>query len=508
MIEKIWKFHGGVHPEQKKDLSNQSPIQKAGIPEKLILPLQQHIGEINKPIVKLGDKVLKGQMIAHTNAYISAPIHAPTSGTIIAIEEMAIAHPSGLTAPCIVLQPDFEDKWMDLPATEDFYTLSKDEIRQRIRNAGIVGLGGATFPTSVKVNVGNERCPVHTIILNGAECEPYITCDDKFMQEHAEDILKGLEILKYLVTPAHCIIGLEDNKPEAYQSLIKAKEKFCPDLKVDIVSIPTVYPTGGEKQLIKILTNKEVPSGRHACEIGIIGLNVASVAAIYYAIQLNKPLISRIVTVTGENIKNPGNFETLIGTPFKYLIEKAGGYKENIDNNIIMGGPMMGFTVANDEVPIVKGTNCILVKKQEKPKLAMPCIRCAACVEVCPANLLPQQLYWYSKAKDVEKAKEYNLFDCIECGCCAYVCPSNIPLVQYYRAAKTDIAYQEREKQKADIAKLRHDYREARLAEEKRLKEERLKAKRAAVQQNTEDDKQAAIQAALERVKAKKAKEQ
>lgn len=508
--KKIWQFHGGLHLPDHKAESTGQPVGKIPLPEKLFIPLQQHIGEPAEPVVKPGDKVLKGQTIAQVKDYIGAPIQAPTSGTISDISKTLVPHPSGLSATCIVMDPDGKETWGELPEPLPHYEqLEVNILRERIRWAGIVGLGGAAFPTSVKVNPGPEH-PIHTLVINGAECEPYITCDDMLMRDQADRVLEGVHILLHIIGAKRCLIGVEDNKPAAISALEQALQDSQLD-NVEIRVLPTRYPTGGEKQLIKLLTGLEVPSHGIPAEIGVVCLNVATTAAVTDAVLAGRPLLQRIVTVTGEGVNKPCNLEVLFGTPVNYVVQHAGGYSDRI-HRLILGGPMMGFTLQDDSVPVIKSTNCLLAASAaEAPDTgpASACIRCGKCAEVCPANLLPQQLYWHARAKDLENAQEYNLFDCIECGCCSYVCPSHIPLVQYYRYAKTESWAQEREKQQSEAARKRHEARVERLERLKRERQANLRKKKEALDSKAEksdDAKKAAIEAAMKRAAAKKAK--
>ncbi len=491
----LWEFHGGIEPDGHKGLSNQTPIVQANIPPFLVLPLLQHIGEPAEPIVQVGDKVLKGQIIAHCHAYncsllMSVPVHASSSGTVKAIEARAVPHPSGLMAPCIVIETDGEDTWAEYTALTDYKTLSPGIVRDHIAKAGIVGLGGAGFPAHIKLKPES----IDTLIINGAECEPYITCDDRLMREHAHDIIAGAQIIGHVLGGAkRCVIAVENNKQAAYQALLDAVDGW-----VEVVKVPTLYPMGGERQLIQVLTGKEVGRAQLPASIGIVVHNVETTRAVYRAVQLGQPLVSRVITVTGNGVEKPQNLEALLGTPMQALLEQC-GYQSDIQR-LIMGGPMMGFALPNDKMPIIKTTNCLIVSRTIEPKpLPKPCIRCGACANACPINLLPQQLYWYTKAKDFKKAQDYHLFDCIDCGCCSYVCPSHIPLVSYYRYAKAEIRATERERKKADIAKQRYEFRQFRL---ERFKKERSERHKKAV---SDKSKQAEIQAAIERVKAKKA---
>jgi electron transport complex protein RnfC len=513
----LWNFHGGLHLPENKALSQFQPIRQARLPASLVLPLHQHIGAPAQPLVSVGDKVLKGQKIADASAPVTAPIHAPTSGTVVEIDDYPIPHPSGLSGPCIVIESDGDDRWTSLPEPiKDYRSADAATLRARIRESGIVGMGGATFPSAVKLNPGK---PIKTLIINGAECEPYITCDDRLMQERPERVLQGVRILQHILQSEECLIAIEDNKPEA---ILELHNLVQDDEPIEVVRIPTLYPSGGEKQLIRILTGREVPSSGLPAQLGVICHNVATAAAIADAVLEGKPLISRLVTLTGEGIKEAGNYEALIGTLASDLIQQAGGY-QNSPEQLILGGPMMGFDLASDHIPITKGANCLLCPVPEelpRPDAAQACIRCGRCADVCPAHLLPQQLYWYSRAKDLEKTQDYNLFDCIECGCCSHVCPSHIPLVHYFRYAKHESWAQEQERRESEHAKQRHDSRVARLDRLEAERKARLRKKKEALDKkppkgkpdkpglSDKESKQAAIEAAMKRAAEKKAKQQ
>ncbi len=518
---KLWKFHGGVHPLFHKEDSNRLPIKVADIPAQLILPIQQHIGREAEPIVQVGDTVFKGQVIAEQDGTISATIHAPTSGIVTAIEERHIPHASGLNGICVVIDTDGKDDWgkYKLSALADYNNSEIDILLERIRNAGIVGLGGAVFPTAVKL-AGSCDKQLKTLIINGAECEPYITCDDRLMREKSVEIITGIKILQSMLTPEQCLIAIEDNKPEAILAMQQASSD---DASIEVVPIPTIYPSGGEKQLIEILTGIEVPAGGLPLDLGFLSLNTGTVYSIYKAVIVGEPLISRIVTVTGNGVQHPQNFEVLIGTPFSHLAQQAGGYTKMAEH-LIMGGPMMGFALPDDQVPVVKATNCALFISSTSLRESnsafsnqptLPCIRCGKCMDVCPVKLLPQQLYWHIRAKDFDKAQDHNLKDCIECGACSYVCPSHIPLVDYYRFAKTEIRQQKIAQEKANLSRERHEFLLFRKKREKREREEQRAAHKAALQKkknqakNSTDNaastpKADAIKAAMERAQAKK----
>ncbi len=497
-MTRFWQFHGGIKLNGNKNLSSEQPIAKANLPQFLILPLLQHIGVPAEPVVKVGDKVLKGQIIAHCQANdchlkMSVPLHASSSGTVVAIEPHSVPHPSGLKANCIVIETDGRDEWVECNSITDYTTISPMTLRQHIAMAGIVGLGGAGFPSHMKL----KSAGIDTLIINGAECEPYITCDDRLMREYPNDIVTGAQIFRHILGGTqHCIIAVEDNKPAAYSALLQSAQG-----RVSVVKVPTLYPTGGEKQLIHVLTGQEIGKAQLPADFGIVVHNIETTRAVYRAVKAGRPLISRVVTVTGNGIEQPQNLEVLLGTPIQVIIDQC-GRKPDIEQ-LIMGGPMMGFTLPHDQLPIIKTTNCLIISSTPTlttQQTAMPCIRCGACAQVCPVNLLPQQLYWYTKAKDFKMAKNYHLFDCIECGCCAYVCPSYLPLVDYYRYAKAEIRANEQERQKANLARNRHEFRTFRLAREKAEKLARHQSAAAASQL----DKKNIIEAALERVKAKK----
>ncbi|WP_041208550.1 electron transport complex subunit RsxC [Aeromonas jandaei] len=496
----IWDFHGGIHPADNKLQSSQSPVEQAGLPPRLIIPVRQHAGAAGDLLVQVGDKVKKGQPLTRYARGRVVPVHASTSGIITEIANHTVAHPSGLDDLCVILTPDGEDEWGELDGKPDYWNLERGELLERIQQAGIAGLGGAVFPTHSKLDGRGQLTEI--LIVNGLECEPYITTDDRLMQQYADEIMDGIRVLKHLLKPKLTLIGVEDNKPEAITELTR----HATDEDVLVKTVPTKYPSGGAKQTIELLTGRQVPKGGRAVDIGIMVLNVATVFAIKRAIIDGEPLIERIVTLTGESFKKPGNAWVRLGTPVRWLLQRF-ELQPEADQRVIMGGPMMGFTLPHAMVPVVKATNCLLAPTQAElpaPGPEQACIRCSACADACPASLLPQELYWYSKAKEYDKAEKLNLMDCIECGACAWVCPSEIPLVQYYKIAKDDIREARAEAEKAERAKQRFEAKQARFEREKAAREARhAEAAAQRRQAMTAAGGEDPVAAALARIKAK-----
>ena len=508
MTIKLHDFPGGLVLDGHKTESTRHGLRQCSLPDRLFLPLRQHSGEPAQPRVQPGDYVRKGELIADNSATYCDAIHASTSGRVREIGQYPVAHPSGQRDDCIVIDVDGEDTAFDSEPVDPAGQEPR-ALMERINRAGIVGLGGAAFPTSPKLSRGRTQ-QVDTLIINGVECEPYISCDDILMRSYADETIRGAGYLQQILEPRSTIIAIEDNKPEALASMRDALSAQ-PLAATEIAVIQTRYPSGGEKQLVQIVSGREVPRGKLALDIGFYCQNVATCVAVTRALERNQPLISRIVTLAGDNIRNPGNWETRLGTPIAHLVEQAGGYRSS-GTHLVMGGPMMGFSLSGDDVPIVKASNCILALQRETipmhPGLHDECIRCGKCNEVCPASLLPQQLYWHARARAYEPVQEYHLFDCIECGCCAAVCPSQIPLVQYYRASKSEIRAQRKALFKSDRARARFESRERRLALKKQQEEERRRLKREALQKKRAAGGDSAapdpVQAALDRVKARK----
>ncbi len=471
----LFDFRGGIHLPHHKEKTSATPIQSVPLAEELILPIKQHVGQKSEPIVEVGQYVQKGEPLTQGNNLITVPIHASTSGTISAIKPHVIAHPSGLTDLCIFLKPDGTDTPYPYPKTPDYQTQSPQALIEIIRQAGIAGLGGGVFPTAVKIAAAKTR--IKTLIINAVECEPYISADDRLMQEHAQDIMQGIAILQHILKPASIVIAIENDKPVAIASM----QSVCPS-DIEIITIPSKYPSGGEKQLIEIITGQQVPKQGLPIDLGVLVQNVGTVFAIQQAVIYGRPLISRVVTITGALIPQPANIWVPLGTPITHLLQHFGLHPESNHQRIIIGGPMMGFTLPQIHTPVSKTCNCILVLNEtELPVLPKesPCIRCGACSDACPAGLLPQQLYWFAKGHEYEKAKAHDLFECIECGICAFVCPSQIPLVQYYRVAKSNIREKEREQNQAKRAKERFEQKQIRLEKEKQAREARIQAIKA-----------------------------
>ena len=497
--DKIWDFDGGIHPPEMKTQSNGTPLRQLPLADRFIIPLKQHIGHEGEICVKPGDKVLRGQPLTFGTGRM-LPVHAPTSGVIEAIGPHMTAHPSGLAEMSVFIAPDGEDRWIERDGVADYRQLPREEVIKRIHQAGVAGLGGAGFPTATKLKGGLNS--TRTLIINAAECEPYITADDRLMQDCADEVIEGSRILAWVLQAERVLIGIEDNKPEAIAALKRALGG-ANDLQLRV--IPTKYPSGGAKQLTKILTGKEVPHGGRSSDIGVLMQNVGTAWAVKRAIIDGEPLTERVVTLTGEAVTQPGNVWGRLGTPVSHLLHHA-GFQPQPKQMVIMGGPLMGFTLPALDVPVVKITNCLLApsaSEMGEPQPELSCIRCSACADACPANLLPQQLYWYSQGADHDKARAYHIDDCIECGACAWVCPSNIPLVQYYRQEKAELRAIDLEAKRTAEAKARFEARQARLEREKLAREARHAQAKRKVSASEQDE----IAAALARVKAKKAAE-
>lgn len=482
----------GVHPDDHKRPAADAPVRVMPVPARLYLPLQQHLGGAARPTVLVGQKVSKGELLAEATGMVSAPLHAPTSGTVVAVTEVTAPHPSGLSLPAIILEADGADEWCELTACADPYALTPADIGRRVAAAGVVGLGGAAFPSAVKLG-GALRAEVTTLVINGGECEPYLSCDDRLMRDAAAGIVDGIRLMLHATGAQVALVGIEDNKPEAIAAMQAAAAGFA---AVQVRPVPARYPMGSEKQLIQVLTGIEVPADGRPADIGVIVHNVATALAVRAAVREGKPLISRLVTVNGNCVAAPGNVEVRIGTLAEEVIAFAGGLKGDGLGlaRRIMGGPMMGMQIPHWRVPVVKGSSGILALDAAEVAAAEPdpCIRCGSCVKACPMGLLPLEMSARIRNEAYGEAIDYGLKDCIACGCCAYVCPSKIPLVQYFVHAKGELAAQDRAKLRTEATKKLAQQRQERLDREAREKAE------AAAKRKAEREAAAAAKAAAE----------
>jgi electron transport complex protein RnfC len=503
--ERLHHFHGGLRLRHNKKISCTTPVEKTPLATRYFVPLLQHIGQESEPTVTAGQKVLKGDPLGVVAQPGSGCVHAPTSGTVTSIARRPISHPSGAEGRCIVIRPDGLDQWKDLEPVENWEDASPDTLRRKISRSGIVGLGGAVFPTGFKINEASER-GIHTLILNGSECEPYISCDEMLMREQPDSVIQGARILQKAVGASRTVIAIEDQMGAVGTALAEAVTKSGAS-GIDIVKVTTIYPEGGEKQLIQVLTGLEVPSGGRPTDLGLLCQNVATATAVARAVVEGKPLIERIVTVTGNGVRKPRNLLAQIGTPISNLVDQCGGYAPGAAR-LVLGGPMMGYSLSSDSNPVIKAANCILALTEEdiRPiQPEMPCIRCGECARVCPAMLLPQALNWSVRNGLWDDTSRLGLSDCIECGCCDFVCPSHIPLVDWFRFGKSELQLLERERGAAEAARRRFEAREARLARLKRERKQRIEDKKRALRDG--GGKQKKIAAAIERARSRQGKD-
>jgi len=478
---KSLRIRGGVHAEERKDATLELPIVSSyPIAKKLYIPLQQHIGKAAEPVVKVGDSVLKGQLLAHSQGMISAPVHAPSSGVIEDINFYPAPHPSALPIRTIVIATDGKDQWIERHPVADPFVLEPEEISARVAAAGIVGLGGATFPSAVKLNLGRQN-NIHTLLINGGECEPYLTCDDRLMQERADDIVDGIRLMLHGMEASVAKIGIENNKPEAIKAMTLACEPYD---QIEVVTVPTRYPMGWEKQLISFMTGKEVPAESRTTDIGMVMHNVATAYAIHKAIRHDEPLVSRVVTVSGNATKRPMNIEVAIGTLITDIFTICLAEPKDIAR-IVMGGPMMGEALPHSNMPIVKATSGVLALTTDEITVAKEeaCIRCASCIQACPVGLLPVDMANFIRTNQLDSAVNIGLKDCISCGSCSYVCPSHIPLVHYFKYASGELVSRQQAQHKSEQTKKLADDRTKRMErieQEKAEEDERRKAEKEA----------------------------
>jgi len=479
---KLFSIRGGIHPHDRKQLSAEQAIENLPMPALLHIPLQQHIGASADPLVKRGEVVKKGQMLARSQGMISAPVHAPTSGRIMGVGGYPAHHASGLLVRTITLKPDGREEWtQDLTPLADPFTLAPEEIAKQVATAGIVGMGGATFPSAVKLNL-RKRYQLHTLVINAAECEPYLTCDDRLMREHSVEVLDGILLMAYALGVEKALIGIENNKPHAQTALREAicelKETYA--ITLQVVGLPTRYPMGSEKHLVQTLIGQETPARGLTADIGVVVHNVATAYAVHEAVRYGRPLISRLVTVSGGAIHQPKNLRVPLGTPLENLIRHCGGFSQEVAR-LISGGPMMGQPLPSTRVPVVKGSNGLLALTAEEVGAARqsPCIRCASCVRACPCGLVPLEMSAHIRAGSLEASVKLGLMDCIACGSCSYVCPSHIPLVQYFNYAKGELAARQRAQHKQGETKRLAEARGARMEAIKLAKQEQMKKRKA-----------------------------
>ena len=474
---KLFPVRGGVHPEYRKELTSELSIVPLPMPERLYIPLQQHIGAPAEPLIAIGDRVRKGQMIARAQGAVSAPLHAPTSGKVVNIANLRAPHPSGLPQRTIVIEPDGLDEWTDLPAPVDPFSATPKEIAQRVAECGIVGLGGATFPSAVKLDL-RSRHKLDILLINGAECEPYLTCDDRLMREFPAEVIDGIRIMAYTLGVPRIVIAIEDNKPQALDAMTGAAKPFQ---EISVVGVPVRYPMGSERHLTLAVTGRETPARKLTADVGVVVHNVATARAIHHAIRHGRPLLSRVVTISGRAIRKPKNVDVPIGALITDLISFCGGYATQPDR-LIMGGPMMGAPLPTPDVSVVKGTSGVLAltRAETGEDAPQPCIRCGTCVDICPCGLVPVAMAAHIRKDDLDGAAKIGVQDCVSCGSCSYACPSHIPLVQFFNFAKGRLNALEKDRRKRDLNKRLADARNARLEKQAQAKAAALAARKAA----------------------------
>jgi electron transport complex protein RnfC len=477
-LRQAWRSPSwGAHPDDRKRPAADLPLRVMPVPARLYVPLAQHIGAPAEPVVTVGDTVLAGELLAAASAAVSAPVHAPSSGRVVDLVDIVAPHPSGLTIPALVIETDGRDRWCERERAVDPFLLSPAEIGRRVAAAGVVGLGGAAFPAAVKLS-GSRSAAVEALLVNGAECEPYLSCDDRLMRDRAAAIVDGAAIVRFAVGAARVIVGIEDNKPEALAAMRGAA---AGDPSISVRAIPAHYPMGSERQLVKTLTGAEIPAGGRPADVGVVVHNVGTLLAIRAAIRDGTPLVSRVLTVAGGAIRAPGNVEVRIGTPLSELVAYCGGLLRE-PARVLLGGPMMGLRAPSLAVPVVKGTGGVLLLTADEvaQREPAPCLRCGRCVQACPVGLVPLEMARRVDAGDLDGAADWGLRDCLACGCCAYVCPAALPLVQSFQHAKGELAARARSESRLEATRRLARARRERLEREAREKAEAAARRRAA----------------------------
>ena len=476
----LFQVRGGVTLSYRKELSSESAIVRMPVPTRLYIPLQQHVGSPAEPVVEVGQWVGKGQLIGRGGRGISANVHASTSGTVAAIEDRVAPHPSGLTQLTVVIDADGEDRWAELPSpiTDDFpLPATPRELNERVAAAGIVGLGGAAFPSAVKLDM-RYKYSIDTLVINGAECEPYITCDDRLMREAANEIVDGVRIMAYALAVEYIIIAIEGNKPKAVKAMREAAKA---DRSIRVVTVPTRFPMGSAQHLLLAVTGRETPADKRTAEVGAVVHNVATARAVSCAVRRGEPLISRVVTVSGFGVREPANVEVRLGTPVEDLLAFCGGLHP-VPTLLINGGPMMGAPLPSVHAPVVKGSSGVLAltasEINDGPET--PCIRCGKCVSACPAGLVPVEMAQLIKRGDLQGAKAIGSQDCIACGSCSYICPSHIPLAHYFSFANGKLNALDRDARRQDRIRALIQARNDRAAREAEAKKAAAAARKAA----------------------------